>query len=343
MDSLFGRILLGRNRPIKAALALILACIIIPVMPVTAETPKLRFVGTDMAPSTIYLGEAHAEEMNDIVLLQINIDTTDSEGVNLTSITIHRTGLASDTDVEKVNLYMDSDYNGTLDPGIDALLSSASFELGNAEFSVLLTITPSNPLSLLVAVNISSEATSGETLGVDIPYGYHIDTEENADIEFQYPICSKNSTILLDTDGDLNPDITDPDDDNDGYTDEIEMICGSDTKDPDIVPKDTDHDYVPDSIDTDDDNDGEPDRYDDFPLDKNRQRDYTIVYIYGVVAAVFIIALILVGRKGKPKPLDKKALSEEEGEDEFDIGSEDKEEFGAEIEDEIDEELLGEQ
>ncbi|WP_407371330.1 putative Ig domain-containing protein [Carnobacterium sp.] len=42
-------------------------------------------------------------------------------------------------------------------------------------------------------------------------------------------------TVLRDTDGDENPDVTDPDDDNDGITDEEEIEAGTDPKNPDVL------------------------------------------------------------------------------------------------------------
>lgn len=323
MGTIPERILRNKRASIFLAVAIILIGTIIIAKPVSAETPTLLVTGTDMAPGFIYKGEAHAEEMDDIVMLQITLSTTDSEEININSIIIHRAGIASDAEVENVDLYEDSNSNGSLD-GADQLLSTVNFQVGRAEFSVSLNVSETNPLSLLVALDISSEAISGRTVGVEIPDQSYIDTEEEAEVEFEFHICSKNSTILLDTDGDLNPDSTDLDDDDDGYTDENEQLCGSDPKDSSSIPKDNDKDYVPDSIDTDDDNDGEPDEYDDFPLDASRQRDYTIIYVYAIIAVVLIIVLIFLGFKGKPRSIDKKALLEETGEDEFDIGDEEE-------------------
>jgi len=59
-----------------------------------------------------------------------------------------------------------------------------------------------------------------------------------------------------DTDGDGIPDTTDPDDDNDGWTDSEEEVFSSDPKDSNSVPLDTDGDGIPDLLDPDDDNDG---------------------------------------------------------------------------------------
>ncbi|WP_300786123.1 putative Ig domain-containing protein, partial [Streptococcus sp. 19428wC2_LYSM12] len=52
------------------------------------------------------------------------------------------------------------------------------------------------------------------------------------------PVAEKDITIKVqrDTDGDKLPDVTDPDDDNDGYTDEQEKAAGTDSKDPNSKP-----------------------------------------------------------------------------------------------------------
>ncbi|MBR99668.1 MAG: hypothetical protein CMC57_06870, partial [Flavobacteriaceae bacterium] len=59
-----------------------------------------------------------------------------------------------------------------------------------------------------------------------------------------------------DTDGDGAGNLCDLDDDNDGWTDEVEVTCGTDARDLDSVPLDTDKDGEANCIDTDDDNDG---------------------------------------------------------------------------------------
>ncbi|MFL2603859.1 MAG: gliding motility-associated C-terminal domain-containing protein [Flavobacteriaceae bacterium] len=60
----------------------------------------------------------------------------------------------------------------------------------------------------------------------------------------------------IDTDGDDIIDVLDPDDDNDGFTDELEDEVGTDSLDLNSFPLDTDLDLIIDYFDDDDDNDG---------------------------------------------------------------------------------------
>ncbi|MBF0778517.1 LPXTG cell wall anchor domain-containing protein [Streptococcus cuniculi] len=54
-------------------------------------------------------------------------------------------------------------------------------------------------------------------------------------------VAEKDFTIKVqrDTDGDKQPDVTDPDDDNDGYTDDQKKTAGTDPKDPNSKPSAT--------------------------------------------------------------------------------------------------------
>ncbi|MCJ8314909.1 MAG: hypothetical protein MJK11_18300, partial [Pseudomonadales bacterium] len=78
----------------------------------------------------------------------------------------------------------------------------------------------------------------------------------------------------LDTDGDFKPNSTDPDDDNDGYSDLVEDAELSDPLDADSKPLDTDSDFEPNSTDLDDDNDSVNDDEDVFPLDSTEWLDF---------------------------------------------------------------------
>lgn len=329
MGVLFGRLRKSRSVYMLTILTLVLACILAFSSSSLAETPTLHLVGSDKAPRYIYTGPPHEDDMQDIVMLQIQIGCEDEGEVNITEIAFHRTGLGTDEYVDNLYLYEDSNLNGELDLATDELVSTTNFTMGKARFAVDITLDQTTDIVLLVALDISSSAESKATVGLNIPYDSYITTKEPAALDFEFPICSKNSTILLDTDGDLNPDDTDSDDDNDNYMDSMEISHGSDPKDSGSIPLDTDGDYIPDSVDTDDDNDGVPDEYDDFPLDPDRQRDYTIVIIYALIAAVLIIVLLFLRFKPKKPRLGRKKpiIDEDEDFDEALIDEDLEEEF----------------
>ena len=60
-------------------------------------------------------------------------------------------------------------------------------------------------------------------------------------------------------------DNADTDDDNDGWSDNDESVCGTDPRDSSVLPDDYDSDMICDVVDDDDDNDGFTDDNDVFP------------------------------------------------------------------------------
>ncbi len=108
------------------------------------------------------------------------------------------------------------------------------------------------------------DTASGETVDSNgcAPSQYDADSDGVPDYEDAFP----NDPIeSVDTDGDGIGDTMDTDDDNDGYSDELELAEGTDSKDANAFPLDSDGDGIPDSIDPDDDNDGTLDSEDFFP------------------------------------------------------------------------------
>ena len=64
------------------------------------------------------------------------------------------------------------------------------------------------------------------------------------------------------------------DDDNDGFRDNAELYCNSDSLDSNSIPLDTDGDDTCDSLDDDDDGDGYSDQIDSFPVDSSEWYDF---------------------------------------------------------------------
>jgi hypothetical protein len=80
-----------------------------------------------------------------------------------------------------------------------------------------------------------------------------------------------DATEWLDTDLDGIGNNTDPDDDNDGFGDFVEIQSGYD---PLLANIDFDNDGIANEIDTDNDNDGTTDAFDSFPLNPSEQLDH---------------------------------------------------------------------
>ena len=82
-----------------------------------------------------------------------------------------------------------------------------------------------------------------------------------------------DSTEWADTDGDGVGDNADTDDDDDGWSDQDEVECGSQSVVSGSMPLDSDGDGECDALDSDDDDDGVVDSDDAFPIDPNEWSD----------------------------------------------------------------------
>ena len=82
-----------------------------------------------------------------------------------------------------------------------------------------------------------------------------------------------DSTEWSDTDGDGVGDNADTDDDDDGWSDQDEVVCGSELLDSGSVPADSDADGECDALDPDDDDDGVVDSDDAFPSNPTEWAD----------------------------------------------------------------------
>jgi hypothetical protein len=100
-----------------------------------------------------------------------------------------------------------------------------------------------------------------------------IDVDNDADNIFELTVITGSPVTmdkLTDTDADGTPDAMDDDDDNDGYSDDIELTEGTDPADATAIPEDCDGDFIPDSTDHDIDGDGIANEDDAFPYDETK-------------------------------------------------------------------------
>jgi hypothetical protein len=118
---------------------------------------------TDLAPATTFPGD------DAVPMLLLNI-TVDAHNTYLENIWIYMDGTAADSDVNVVDLYIDVDSNGVLDTGMDRLVGSGTFFMGEAicGFIDFIRITPTEPLSLIVAYQVRASAMAGRHIGVNI-------------------------------------------------------------------------------------------------------------------------------------------------------------------------------
>ena len=104
------------------------------------------------------------------------------------------------------------------------------------------------------------------------PSSCGIDSDEDGvdDDDDAFP---DDSTEWSDTDGDGVGDNADTDDDDDGWSDQDEVVCGSELLDSGSVPADSDTDGECDALDPDDDDDGVVDSDDAFPSNPTEWAD----------------------------------------------------------------------
>ncbi len=96
------------------------------------------------------------------------------------------------------------------------------------------------------------------------------DNDNVVDRKDAFPL---DSSEWLDTDKDGIGNNTDEDDDNDGYSDLVEIECGSNPIRKFFIPSDYDNDLIADCVDPDDDNDGCLDEEDPWPYNENACAD----------------------------------------------------------------------
>ena len=114
--------------------------------------------------------------------------------------------------------------------------------------------------------------------GTDVMLRVHFEIRPQTTFTFYTDTTSNvQLTLLRDNDLDGDPDTTDPDDDNDGYTDDEEVIAGTDPLDPDDHP-------TPDNNGDDGDGGDDGNGY--------------VVYLLILFVVIILVSVIVLRRRG---------------------------------------------
>ncbi len=144
--------------------------------------------------------------------------------------------------------------------------------INDPDFTIPPPTSNRSPLTFIYTSSDPSVAEiSGDQIIIRRPGSTVITARQDSNSRFNTGSISTIFNVIdNDCDGDTIGDFDDPDDDNDGISDEKELEYGTDICGFDV---DTDGDGVPDSVDDDDDNDGCPDEEDFYPRDPTKCDD----------------------------------------------------------------------
>jgi hypothetical protein len=122
-----------------------------------------------------------------------------------------------------------------------------------------------------------SMGVNGIPSGSDVELKVHFEIRAQTTFTFYTDTSSQvELSLLADNDLDGDPDATDPDDDNDGYTDVEELAAGTDPMDPEDLP-------TPDS----DGNNG----------DRGDGGDAYVFYLLAVVGMIIVVSIVILKRR----------------------------------------------
>ncbi len=129
---------------------------------------------------------------------------------------------------------------------LDATVTAPGPQLEGEAITPVKAVEPNRPGSVITSTQTNGILVDGQGQVVGTPsitdWGA---TEEERTVQVPVRVTNGgetkdvvvNVTVQRDTDGDGIPDVTDPDDDNDGFTDEDEKKAGTDPKDPNSKPE----------------------------------------------------------------------------------------------------------
>jgi gliding motility-associated-like protein len=211
-------------------------------------------------------------------------DVSDTFGVDLTALDT-QTSEAGDTASVNVKLFTEPTATVRLalqsSDTSEGSLSTSSLEFTTSNWNVDQNVQITGVDDSEIDGDISYLFQVASVVSEDVNYNAlvvgglgltNIDNEIDTDGDgfFDYQDAFPTDPLeWADTDGDGIGNNADLDDDGDGFSDLIEIECGSNSLDNSEVPLDSDADGTIDCQDTDDDNDGIPDSQDNCPFVAN--------------------------------------------------------------------------
>ncbi|MCZ0726061.1 putative Ig domain-containing protein [Aerococcus kribbianus] len=226
-----------------------------PATGLVSGKPSHNFTGEEEAASydvTVTATDAAGNESSETFSITVQRDT-DGDGVpDITDTDDDGDGIPDEEEISKGSDPKDAD-------SIPAIVITpvTGGEVSNDNQSVVegqaiadVTITPENEAAEVLvdeaslpnglAFNPETKAITGTPAITD-----WVDDEESRELTTEVTITNPdgssaketvNITVQRDTDGDGKPDVTDADDDGDGFTDEEEIAAGTDPKDENSMP-----------------------------------------------------------------------------------------------------------
>jgi len=155
---------------------------------VLAKPPDLLSVaGVDLAPIMVDEGAQL------VPFLQLFLFTSDPD-INVTGIRVDRIGTTSDTDVDRILMYNDLDYSGTV-TGPDQLLGASAPTSGTLTFPLSLQVTQSASTSLILLVDFARPGTADATVGLEVKDSSYVSVESGDYVQSFATIRSTRALI----------------------------------------------------------------------------------------------------------------------------------------------------
>jgi hypothetical protein len=209
------------------------------------------------------------------------IEVVFTEDIDALTLDIELAGVDYDHTYDNTNYKLQLDVNGSLAWGTQYIITLSAADLvGNWLNGYQFNFT------VITFENYDSDGDGVPNIDdafPDNPMGA-LDTDNDSKPDSLFSATGWTGTILVE----------DLDDDNDNWTDVLELNYSTDPKDALDFPADLDGDHIPDTVDPDIDGDGVPNGKDEDPYDPGVGEEDEDDYLWAIIAVVVIVIIIVV-------------------------------------------------